>query len=200
MEHEWQAGGRHDGIGGDVRLTKHLRQAAAHICGAQEQPRRIRPVDDIEIEEAGDNVGQWIQAQRVQLIGGKGALQVLGEDEGGRHIQAPASQHHVEDGPLHRAEPGGVADLRPEVVQHLLRLRTAAGGQSLDQRGRVHRPGAGSTDADNVEPFVLQQAVQNAPCEGAVRAPALQRDVDLLRFFGWHPHLLGPCIEWPFPL
>ncbi len=60
----------------------------------------------------------------------------------------------------------------------LARALAAAVGQAIGQHGGVHRAGAGRADALDGDALVLEQAVEHAPGEGAVRAAALQRQVD----------------------
>ena len=55
-----------------------------------------------------------------------------------------------------------------------------AAGQAVGEGDAVHGAGAGAADAGDLEPAVLEQPVEHAPGEGAVRAAALQRQVDPL--------------------
>ena len=56
------------------------------------------------------------------------------------------------------------------------------------ERGGVHRAGRGGGDALDLDVVVLEQPVERAPGEGAVRAAALQREVDdLLAHGAWSP-------------
>ena len=53
-------------------------------------------------------------------------------------------------------------------------------GKAVGQDGRIH--GAGTRGADPLEgkPLLLEQPVEHAPGEGAVRTPALERQIDQL--------------------
>src|SRR5204862_3751035 len=55
--------------------------------------------------------------------------------------------------------------------------------QALRDHGGVHGAGAGGGDAVDEEAVVRQQSVEHAPGEGAMRAPALQREIDRLAMF-----------------
>ena len=58
------------------------------------------------------------------------------------------------------------------------RAVSAAAHPAIGQRDRVHGAGAGAGYRLDVEPPVLEQPVEHAPGERAVRAAALQRDID----------------------
>ena len=49
---------------------------------------------------------------------------------------------------------------------------------AVDQHRGVHRAGGGAGDAVDLEPGLFQQAVEHAPGEGAMRAAALEGEVD----------------------
>ena len=75
-------------------------------------------------------------------------------------------------------------DAAPEVGQRLAGALASALGEAVRQHGGVHGAGAGGGDALDVDAAVLHQLVEHAPGEGAVRAAALQRQVDGLGLRG----------------
>jgi GAF domain-containing protein len=64
-------------------------------------------------------------------------------------------------------------------MSHELLLGPAA-CQPVRQHDGVHRAGRGTGDALDLDPRVLEHMIEHTPGEGAVRAAALQRQVDLL--------------------
>src|SRR5215203_2205844 len=68
----------------------------------------------------------------------------------------------------------------PELAQLLAGTLGAALAPAVDEHDGVHRAGAGAGDRLDREPPVLDQLVEHAPGEGAVRAAALQRERDRL--------------------
>src|SRR5207249_4443735 len=68
--------------------------------------------------------------------------------------------------------------LAPERLERAPRPFAAALHVALDEGGGVHRPGAGAAHPLDGDALVLEEAVEHAPGEGAVRAAALQREVD----------------------
>src|SRR6266446_5034078 len=68
----------------------------------------------------------------------------------------------------------------PEIGEAPAHLLGTAAGESVRQHDRVHRTGRSTGDALDLEPSVLENMIEHAPGEGAVRAAALQRQVDLL--------------------
>ena len=63
-------------------------------------------------------------------------------------------------------------------VEPLAGAGVAAEHPAVLERGGVHRAGGGGGDAFDLDVVLLEQAVERAPGEGAVRAAALQREVD----------------------
>ena len=62
--------------------------------------------------------------------------------------------------------------------QGLARAVAAVPGPAVGQNHGVHGAGARSGDRLEIEPSVLQQRVEHAPGEGAMRSPALQGEID----------------------
>ncbi len=60
------------------------------------------------------------------------------------------------------------------------RGRTAVLGEAGGERHGIDGAGAGGADPGDVERLVLEQAVEHAPGEGAVRAAALERQIEAL--------------------
>src|SRR5271166_2679244 len=67
---------------------------------------------------------------------------------------------------------------RVEVLQRGARALGSASGMTIDQSSRVHRARRGARYPIDLEPWLLDQPIQNSPGEGAVRAAALQRKID----------------------
>ena len=60
----------------------------------------------------------------------------------------------------------------------VLRAVAPADGHAVGHDGGVHGAGAGRADALELDRLLLEQAVEHAPGEGAVRAAALEGEVD----------------------
>jgi hypothetical protein len=79
---------------------------------------------------------------------------------------------------LERAEAGGVGDPPPERLERI----SCAGGPAflmpVDQHRSIHRARGCARDAVDLEPGLLEQAVEHAPGECAVRPAALQSKID----------------------
>src|SRR5690606_40423921 len=72
-------------------------------------------------------------------------------------------------------------DRAPESRQRRARALAPAAHVAVDQHRRVHRPGRGAGNAFDLQPLLLEQAVEHAPGEGAMGTAALQGQVDLQR-------------------
>jgi hypothetical protein len=68
----------------------------------------------------------------------------------------------------------GARDRAPVFVERF----AGTSGPAIRQHGRVHRAGRGSGNAGNLKPWLFKQPVENAPRERAVRASALERQID----------------------
>jgi hypothetical protein len=63
---------------------------------------------ELEIDQLGKNLAQWILAHRIQVVGRHQARHEIHRDIHGRGIERPAAEHDIERSALERAEPGGV--------------------------------------------------------------------------------------------
>jgi hypothetical protein len=71
-----------------------------------------------------------------------------------------------------------LGDPSPERVESLPRALAPPDRQSVGENHGVHRPGARRADAFDGEALFLEQTVEGAPSEGAVRAAALKGEID----------------------
>src|SRR5439155_9317513 len=104
------------------------------------------------------------------------------EEIAGRVLDRPVAPHHVPRHALHRAEAALRGHGAPETVELLARALDAAAHEAVSQRDRVHGAGAGAGYGGDLQPPILEQAIEHAPGEGTVRAATLECDVDLLLF------------------
>ena len=138
--------------------------------------RRLR--QDLEIDELGKDLAQRILAHRIDVVGRDQARHEIHRDIHGRGIERPAPEQHVERPTPERTEAGGVRDAPPESLKRLTRAGSPALLMAVDQHRGVHRAGGGAGNAVDLEPGLLEQAVEHPPGEGAVGAPALEGEID----------------------
>src|SRR5262245_62927550 len=74
------------------------------------------------------------------------------------------------------------ADILPILTQRFLCFAASTAIEAVGQNGGIHRARAGAADADDVELRLFEQAIENAPGEGAVRAAALERNCNMASF------------------
>src|SRR5262249_23533399 len=72
------------------------------------------------------------------------------------------------------------ADRAPEIGEPLARLVRPAAGEPVGEHDRVHRSRRRAGDAFDPDPAVVEPLIEHAPGEGAVRAAALQGEIDRL--------------------
>ena len=107
----------------------------------------------------------------------------------GRVVQAPIPHEHVDNGASDRAVSRRGAGSGPEFFETFASLGGAASRHPVGKRHRVHGTGAGAADRLDVKPLVLEELVKHPPGECAMRAAALQSELDRLRGSPIHPIL-----------
>ena len=177
LEHRRQTGRGEQDVGRHGVVLEHLAASGAHIGrGDEEMDRRLR--QDLEIDQLGKDLAQRILAHRIDVIGRHQARHEIHRDIHGRRIERPAPEQHVERPALERTEAGGVRDAAPERPKRLTRAGSPAQLMAIDQHRGVHRAGGGAGDAVDRKPRLLEQTVEHAPGEGAVRPAALEGEID----------------------
>ena len=130
--------------------------------GAGAQLREV----DVRLEQFAEG----IEIQRIEVVG-REQTRHLGDRIGFADAREPGivAQEIGHAGLCHRLPHG------PE-----LGARTGAAAFDEPRRNRhgVYRPGAGAADPADVDRLLLEQAIEHAPGEGAVRPAALQREVE----------------------
>jgi hypothetical protein len=66
----------------------------------------------------------------------------------------------------------------PEILERGFGALKAASRMAVRQHGGVHRAGGRARNTLNAQPRFFEQAIEHTPCERAVSAAALQREVD----------------------
>ena len=132
----------------------------------------------LEVDRLLEDVAQRVEVHGIELVGREHPHQQIEGLEGGAEVEAVVLRHAVEQRGLQRRGGGGMRDAAPEVGERPAGAVASALGKAVGQHRGVHGAGAGRGDALDVDAAVLHQLVEHAPGEGAVRAAALQREVD----------------------
>ena len=125
-----------------------------------------------------DHIPQWVIVHRVELIRRQHARHEANKGENRRPGQLVISQHSVDGIWLQRPELGRVADALPEVGERFACPFAAVDGKSIGKDRRVHRSGAGGTEALEGEVFLVQQPVEDTPGKGTMRSAPLEGQID----------------------
>src|SRR6185437_7838645 len=111
--------------------------------------------------------------------------QLVEPDRARRFVEVPRAHRALIPAAMHRREPAELGEPAPEMVELGARALGAALEVALRQHRGVDGASAGAADALDAELPVLEQAVEHAPGEGAMRAAALERQVDGARLRGF---------------
>ena len=142
---------------------------------------RVLPrADRLEIDEAFEQVLQRVDVERIEVVGREILRHRLDPDAHRRIFQRQEREQPVDRLALHVWQSAAEAGRAPEIGKALARFLSPAAHQSVGQQHGIDRAGRGAGDAFDLEPAVFQQMIEHAPGEGAVRAAALQREIDAL--------------------
>ena len=177
LEHRRQAGRGEQHVRRDFLVAEHPSAPGVHVGrGDEELDRRLGEMREIDalLEDLADR----IKADRVEVVGRDDPRHQVHHEIGGRCVERPAVHQPVERRALERAELRRFRDAAPIGVERRPRALGAALHEAADQHGGVHRAGGRAGDRLDLQPRLFEQPVEHAPGERAMRAAALQREVD----------------------
>ena len=178
-----QAGTGQQRIDAQVAAVEDPRLPTAHCGGGDEQRQRallqcLRP--HVALQHRAQRVGaagvELVGAEQAQPLLAPGIQRVVFEIEG--RETCPGVGGLVPTAKTTAVGRLALADVQPERPQRRLCASTAAFGPAGGQNGRIQGAGAGARDAGRRNRSFIQQPVQHTPGESAVRAAALQGQVD----------------------
>ena len=167
--------------GGQARRSQHrldrelaapeqARAAGCHVGGGDQQLGAGARAQQREIDVRLEQLAERIEAQRIEVVGREQARhlrqRLRAADAGKPGIVA----QEIGDAGLRHRLPHG-----PELGAG---ARPAALGEARRQGDGIDGAGAGGADPADVEGLVLEQAIEHAPGEGAVRAAPLERQIE----------------------
>ncbi len=181
LEQEGEATRGKDMRGMDLATLEDLHLAGAHIGGGEEElDRAFFPAQRREIDALLQHLLQRIVVERVEFIGREQPGHEVGHDKSRREAQRMAPQHAVEPARLQRRLHRRDADALPEPGERRLGAVAAPDRIAGGEDRRIHRAGAGRGNPLDVDPLLLEQAIEHAPGEGAMGPAALQGEIDRL--------------------
>src|SRR5262245_16677142 len=93
-------------------------------------------------------------------------------------VERPAPHQTVDRGTLQRAEHCGPGDPVPVGIERRACARRSAFGPTVGEHRGIHGACRGAGNRLDPQPWLLEQAIEHAPRERAVRSPALQGEID----------------------
>ena len=181
LEHGGQAGRGEEYVRREILLPEDAAAPGVDVGGGDEQLDR-RLADAVEIDELLQNLAERVLAAGIEIVGRVEPGHHVQGDEERRVVERPAAEEDIERTALERAEPRRVGDPLPEILKRLPGTFGAAVEEAGCKDRRVHRTGGRARDAVDDDAGLLEQAVEHAPGEGAMRPAALKREVHRDRF------------------
>ena len=163
-----QAGRGQHHLRRQLMLPEQAAAGGADMGRRDQQRHRAMPPQPGEINQPDQQVAQRVDPQRVELVGRE---QVSARSS----AKAPIPPSPIE---LPRPACPIACQTRSSRCPGTF---AAALAPAPGQGHSVDRPGRGAAHRGDVEPGLLEQPVEHAPGEGAVRAATLQRQADLER-------------------
>ena len=158
-------------------LAEHPPAPGADVGGGDEELDRAGR-EPLEVDDLGEDVGERVRRAADRVGRDQPRHQVHG-DEGRRVVERPVPVSRSTGVALERAEaapparPAARSPRAPPAPPSRPPVAIAVG-----EDGGVHRAGGGPGDRLDLDPVLLEQPVEHAPGEGAVRPAALERQVD----------------------
>jgi hypothetical protein len=156
-----QAGRRHHRIQRDLAAREDALAPGRRI-GRRDEQGRTRAPQALEIHQRAQQLAHRIEIERIELRRGE----ELADEVEARLVQALQSGQRLQAAAL-------PAQRRPEARELLQRAGRPVLRQAVGHQHRIDRAGAGAADCFEGEPALLEQAIEHAPGESAVRAAAL---------------------------
>ncbi len=177
LEHRGQAGRGHQVVDREALALEHRELTGPDVGGRNEHAGGVRFAQALEIDLGGKCLAQRVDVERVRDVGARG--QHL-RPEFQHRVALQRAEHPVEEAALARREVPVEADLAPEPLEPGARALRPTLEPAVDHHHGVHRAGARARHRLEAQAAVLDQRVEDAPGEGAVRAAALKRERDVL--------------------
>ena len=168
-------------IDGENVAAKDLAATGLHVRRRDEQLEAVGCAQAFEIDRLFKMDAQRIDVERIELIGAQQRRSRLrpGVDPSGSGPEAaPGRQRLVDPSALEWRERALGRDQEPELFELLASALPSPLLEAGGEHDGVHRAGARAADRGNLDPRVLGQRVEHAPGVGAVRAAALQGQID----------------------
>jgi hypothetical protein len=188
LEHERQAGRREHRLDAHLVALEHANAPGEHVGRAGEELRPGVAAQALEIDDFQQHVAQRVLVERVELVGREEPRHRVEPQPQRRMVHVARAGRAIEPRGLQRRERRRLADPGPERPQRLAGALVAADRQAVGEHRGVHRAGARTDDALDGDTVFLEQPVEHPPGESAMRAAALEGEVDgLLRGHGLAP-------------
>ena len=165
-----------------------------HIGRRDENVEILECPDRVEIDKALDQAFERIDVERIEIVRREHARHGVDHEADRRGFHRHQRQHAVEHRALRARQVAADRGRAPEFGEPLARLFAAAARKTVGEHHRVHGAGGRAGHARDMDAAVFQQMIDHAPGEGAMRAAALKRQIDLL-FPGAAPEVPATFFE-----
>src|SRR5579883_760363 len=165
-------------LDGEVAAVEDARLAAIDIGGGDEELQRLAVAQHGDVDRLFEQCPEIGMIEGIGLIGREEQRQLFHPERDRAAVEIPGALELLDPGAANGIVPADLGHAAPETIERGARPGGPALVEALRQDGAVHRPGARPADPFDLDPLVLEQAVEHAPGESAMRAAALERQVD----------------------
>ncbi len=159
---------------------KDAHAAGMHVGRRDEKLQIVIGAQRVEIDEALDQILQRIDVERIDVVGREIARNRVEPGLHGRAFERRERQQPFHHGALSAGRLPRARCRPPKIGKPFLRLFASAAGETVGQHHGVDGSRRGAGNALDDKPLVAQKLFEHAPGEGAMRAAALQREIDAL--------------------
>ena len=176
-----QARRGHGVIRGENIAAEDMAASGPHVCRRDKQLEAVGRAEAFEIDDLLEMDPQRIDVERIELVRAQNSRHGVSpriDPARPRPKAAPGRKRLVDPFALEWRERTLRRDREPKRLQLLARGFPSAFAHPRGEYDCIHRAGARAADGGDFNSRVLGERVEHAPGVGAVRAAALERQID----------------------
>src|SRR5262245_19078997 len=172
-----------DHVGGHFLAPEYVQLACSHIARGHEQLQILGRPDRLEIDKTADQILQWIDVERVEVVRRQITGHRLHPQADWRVFDRPERKQPVDGAALKVGQVACEAGCAPETCETLARFFRSTASETVGQNDGVDRAGRRAGNSLDCQSAIIEEVIEHAPGECAERAASLQCQVDVFSGF-----------------